>query len=271
VPVREECRVDPVPEITEIADTIVRDRIENVDGVRASISTAPRSTRCASSSILRAWRRAASRSPTSTTRTHVGTRERRAGDLGDTSRAPVGAVGAEATVPLWAGGGRAAATRGAKAVEDSETLGVLIAERALEAELRVALRRARDVGAGLGVAEATMELAREELDRATVRYREGVGDHLSVVTAQGQVAQAQQFRVNALGAYNLSVIDWFEARARIAELAAQSSLRSSASPFGRPLRSVPRPRRLAACGRFSRFGPSGPRTRASGTPLPPRR
>ncbi len=139
-------------------------------------------------------------------------------DLDDASTTPLGSVGVAASIPLWAGGRRAADLAGARADEEDGRLSVLAAARALEAELRVGLRVWRDAGAGLTVADASLALAREELERAESRYREGAEGNLVVVSAQAEVAVAEQGRVDAVASYNRAVIGWLEATGQVAEL-----------------------------------------------------
>jgi len=139
-------------------------------------------------------------------------------DLAGTTLAPVATVGVAASVPIWAGGARAAATDAARAGETAAALTARELERAVEAELRVALGEARDGASGLEVAAAALELAREELERAESLYRAGAGDNLAVVTAQAALAQAEGARVDALAAYNRAVLRWYAARGELRAL-----------------------------------------------------
>lgn len=140
-------------------------------------------------------------------------------DLAGTTLAPVAGVGASATVPIWAGGARAADVRAARASEAAGAIALAEAERAVEADLRVALRTVRDAGSALPLADAGVALAADQLERAEARYSAGVGDNLEVVSAQAAVAAAEQARVDALAAYNLAVLGWYQARGELRDLA----------------------------------------------------
>jgi outer membrane protein TolC len=126
-----------------------------------------------------------------------------------------GAIGATATVPLYAGGARSANLDAAKAAEDGAELAVAIVERAAETAVRLALRTVRDASATLRVAEEAAALARDELERAERLWEAGNIDHLAVVAAQTGIANAETQREQALANYNLAVIEWRRTRGRL--------------------------------------------------------
>lgn len=136
-------------------------------------------------------------------------------DLAGTSAGPVEVVGLSATVPLYGGGAVRAATDAAAASARRDALAAEQARREVERALRVSLSAARDAAVGLGLAEARLALARDELAQAESRYAEGADDNLVVVTAQTALAQAEQGRIDALASYNLALVSWYAAQGRL--------------------------------------------------------
>jgi multidrug efflux pump len=134
-----------------------------------------------------------------------------AADLSGGGAFPVEEVGLGASLPLWVGGARSAARGAAGAQVSIAHLRERDARQALDAALRLSLRRAHDAAAALPIAEAALALSREELSRAEGRYRDGAGDNLAVINAQTSLALAEQFKVDSLAIYNLALLEWYSA------------------------------------------------------------
>lgn len=139
--------------------------------------------------------------------------------LGGESYAPVTTVSAIATMPLFEGGGRLASVRVKRASEDAVRVELEAAERAVEAELRLSLSTLRYAAEALALATDAARLADDELSRAESRYAAGEGSSLEVVSAQAGLASAARARVDALAAYNLAIVSWYQARGGVRELA----------------------------------------------------
>ena len=74
----------------------------------------------------------------------------------------------------------------------------------IEASLRLALQDVTSRYAQIGLARRTVELNREELRLARTRFQEGVADNRDVVTAQADLAAAEDLLVNAEYQYHLA-------------------------------------------------------------------
>jgi outer membrane protein len=109
--------------------------------------------------------------------------------------------------------------RGSKAVLEAARLDAESADRAIEVEMRVALATLREAAVGVEVAESAVGLADEELRLAEERFSAGLTDNSAVVEAQARQAEVSRSRVDAIAAYNLSVVAWFSAQGRLRELA----------------------------------------------------
>jgi multidrug efflux pump len=127
--------------------------------------------------------------------------------------------GLTASWTLVGGGGRVAELRGSKAVLEAARLDAESADRAIEVEMRVALATLREAAIGVEVAESAVALAEEELRLAEERFAAGLTDNTAVVEAQARQAEVSRSRVDAIAAYNLSVVAWFSAQGRLRELA----------------------------------------------------
>jgi outer membrane protein TolC len=64
--------------------------------------------------------------------------------------------------------------------------------------VRRAIRQRERVIRSLAAAEATVEIARRELEVAQLRYERGLSNNLDVVTAEGNLLSQQSRRISAL-------------------------------------------------------------------------
>ncbi|MBE7539321.1 MAG: TolC family protein [Opitutaceae bacterium] len=80
-------------------------------------------------------------------------------------------------------------------------------ELLISSEVRLAVQDARSRLAQVGVAEKSLRLAREELDLAEKRFREGVADNRELIDAQNRLGQAGDNLNEAIYLYNLSRVE----------------------------------------------------------------
>jgi len=111
-------------------------------------------------------------------------------------------IGLAATFPLFDGGVTAAKIKEAEL--RLEQLRVVEAQlrQLIELQVRQAVLNLSAAAEELTTAGKTIEQAREALRIAQVRFREGVGTNLEVISAQAALAQAESARVQALFSYN---------------------------------------------------------------------
>jgi len=111
-------------------------------------------------------------------------------------------IGLAATFPLFDGGVTAAKIREAEL--RLEQLKVVQAQlrQSIELQVRQGMLNLGAAAEEVATAGAAIEQAREALRIAQVRFREGVGTNLEVISAQAALAQAEGARVQALFSYN---------------------------------------------------------------------
>ncbi|MDR7426207.1 MAG: TolC family protein [Armatimonadota bacterium] len=111
-------------------------------------------------------------------------------------------IGLAATFPLFDGGITAAKIREAELrLEQLKVVGAQL-RQSIELQVRQGVLNLGAAAEEVSTARAAIEQAREALRIAQVRFREGVGTNLEVISAQAALAQAEGARVQALFSYN---------------------------------------------------------------------
>ena len=127
-------------------------------------------------------------------------------------------VGIALRVPVFDGGRRAARRAEVNArVRIEELRRKQLLDR-LDLEVEQALRKLALTRKQVDVAQTGIELAEDELDRASRRYENGVTNNLEVVEAQTRLRQAQSNRIETLYSYNQSRVDLARAKGDIKSL-----------------------------------------------------
>lgn len=107
-----------------------------------------------------------------------------------------------ATFPLFDGGLTAAKIREAELRLEQLKVAQAQLRQSIELQVRQAVLNLGAAAEEVAAARAAIEQAREALRIAQVRFREGVGTNLEVISAQAALAQAEGARVQALFSYN---------------------------------------------------------------------
>ncbi len=128
---------------------------------------------------------------------------------------PTRTIGASLQIPVFDGGRREARRAESASLTRQEEIRGRDLRRQIELEVRLAQDAMASAGEQVELAQAGLELAEDERERALRRYEAGVGTPLEASDAQTRLARARQNLVDAMGAYNLARIDWSEARGRI--------------------------------------------------------
>jgi len=134
---------------------------------------------------------------------------------------PVYEIGASLNVPLFTGGRIQAET----AAQDIELKKLSQAERDLRNQIALEVKSAAvQIGAArieVDAANLGVNLAAESVRQARDRFRAGVANNIEVITAQDELARANDNQITALYRYNQSRADLARATGKMEELYAK--------------------------------------------------
>ncbi|WPJ96060.1 TolC family protein [Coraliomargarita algicola] len=112
--------------------------------------------------------------------------------------------GLRATMPLWEGGRIAAEKREAAAAVRQNEYQMRDLRNRIEREFKFSLLAMDSRYAQIEIARDEVRLGRDEVEQASERYREGLGDNRELIDAQIRLADAERSHLNAIYLYGLS-------------------------------------------------------------------
>lgn len=113
-------------------------------------------------------------------------------------------VGLRARMPLWEGGRIAAEKREAGAALRQNEYRMRDLRNQVEREFKFSLLEMDSRYAQIEIARDEMRLGQDEVDQASERYREGLGDNRELIDAQTSLATAERSHLRAIYLYGLS-------------------------------------------------------------------
>ncbi|MDQ8195987.1 TolC family protein [Coraliomargarita sp. SDUM461004] len=113
-------------------------------------------------------------------------------------------LGVRASIPLWEGGRIAAESREASAAVRQNQYQLRQLRNQIEREFKFSILEMDSLYAQIEIARDEVRLGHDEVQQASERYREGLGDNRELIDAQIRLADAERSHLNAFYLYGLS-------------------------------------------------------------------
>jgi outer membrane protein len=110
-------------------------------------------------------------------------------------------------MPLWTSGRISAEQQRARLQQEQISQSRRDLENAIEQQVKTALDQLNAAKQSVDVAELGLTLARQEVERARRRFESGVATNIEVITAQSDLARADDNRIQALYRFNQARAD----------------------------------------------------------------
>lgn len=110
-------------------------------------------------------------------------------------------------MPLWTSGRISAEQQRARLQQEQISQSRRDLENAIEQQVKTALDQLNAAKQSVDVAELGLTLARQEVERARRRFESGVATNIEVITAQNDLARADDNRIDALYRFNQARAD----------------------------------------------------------------
>ena len=110
-------------------------------------------------------------------------------------------------MPLWTSGRISAEHQRARLQQEQISQSRRDLQNAIEQQVKTALDQLNAAKQSVDVAELGLTLARQEVERARRRFESGVATNIEVITAQSDLARADDNRIQALDRFNQARAD----------------------------------------------------------------